>query len=166
MSRQNIKGQMSRLRQNICYASLLACGERSARALRADDCHFWIRIVKFGGEVHNFASFGVEVYKNHHFGGEVWPPPTQHNASISRSRALPTATAPIKFFSLQIFSCIWVPKFGIYSPTFGPFMRLSQPKAQLFKKSATRISFEGAYLINDPGRRLLARKIFRVSILL
>jgi hypothetical protein len=47
MSRLNIKGQMSRLRQNICYASLLACGERSARALRADDCHFWIRIVKF-----------------------------------------------------------------------------------------------------------------------
>jgi hypothetical protein len=90
LSHLNIKGQMSRLRQNICYASLLACGERSARALRADDCHFWIE----NRQIWHFWRRGLA------------PPHTQHSTSISRSRALPTATAHVKFFSLQIFSCI------------------------------------------------------------
>lgn len=83
MSRLNIKGQMSRLRQNICYASLLACGERSARALRANDCYFWIRMVKFG-------SFGGEVYQNSPF----W---RIKQSSLAERSGLPSPSTVLQF---------------------------------------------------------------------
>ena len=81
MSLLNIKGQMSRLRQNICYASLLACGERSARTCAHLIASFGLKITSLAERPGPSSPSTVLQFPDH---GPSRPQPRKSKFSLSK----------------------------------------------------------------------------------
>ena len=158
MSRLNIKGQMSRLRQNICYASLLACGERSARALRAFDCYFWIensnKIVSLALLAERSIILALLALLVSRSGlplpstmlqfpdhGPSRPQPRMSNFSLLQKNLVSE--------SQNLVSTVLL---------LAPSWDFLSQKANYLKNRQWDLLMKAAYVLNDPGRRMLREK--------